>query len=136
MRYATDAYAADGIGWSTENPGVRVFSPGPDAPFSRTSEFTFHVRDLETFSTPTIVAHITGQAVETVFDGLAFTPLYAKSTKSTLAAEGTDQTAGYAFTIRRLGGWPASVRFEIPSLDSDGNEAIIGGGPVPEVGGG
>jgi hypothetical protein len=129
VRYGEDAYAGDAA-WASEGPCVRVFSPGPGEVTSRATEFYFEVRDLLPF-TLVLRAHVRGQAAETIFDGTDFLPLYATSTRAALAVQPSDQMSGWAFTIRRLGGWQAGVRFEILVEDGEGNEAVIGGGPIP-----
>jgi len=99
-------------------PEVTYVSPAPASTIGENDPIVLDVTDTDTANPSTFlfVQYVNG-AVEVVWDGGAFTPFYAGSTRVLI-------TDGARYTLRRTNGWIAgSITFKANAIDDTGGIA-------------
>ncbi len=98
-------------------PTVDNFDPPAGTPISRTRRLGFDVKDNGTLRLTAVLVEFDGTSLyEVAWDGMAFSPLYADSTRTTV-------TGGHRYELRRTGGWPVAPTVRVVAIDTAGNEA-------------
>lgn len=94
-------------------PLIEWLDPAPGTPITRAAAITVRVTDSD-LELAVLSARFATLGVEEVIwrDG-EFAARYRSSTRDVLGLSWT-------FTIRRTGGWPASVRLAVDAVDADG----------------
>lgn len=94
-------------------PLIEWLDPAPGTPIARDAAITVRVTDAN-LELAVLTARFAALGLdEVVWRGAAFSARYRASA---LAVAGPART----FTIRRTGGWPASVRLAVDAVDADG----------------
>ena len=100
-------------------PTISNRSPDPSIAVGPTDPISFDVvQGSNPFLDIVILAQFPSEGLyEVVFDGAAFSPLYAQQSRQ------QSISGGYRFLLRRTGGWPGAVTVKTKAIDTAGNEA-------------
>jgi hypothetical protein len=99
-------------------PIVLNYSPTLGSDINTDQALSVDVTEETAFRRILLFIQYTNGDTDVVYDGDGFTPYFApESTRSIISG-------GFRFSIKRLGGWPASLTLKVYAYDQSGNEGV------------